>query len=66
MLFEEDSNYKRIITNTRIICIETTEDGDKVLSISDRNKSKYDEIEIGGCVIKKRANGNIAFAPKGE
>lgn len=71
ILYENDSNYKQIITNTRRIFIKTTNNVDRILSITDFESVETkrivatENLQIGGYVLKTLGNGSVVLAWEG-
>ncbi len=67
ILYENDSNYKQIITNTRRIIMQTVGGIDTVLSITDYESSKTKRViatqaaKVGGYVLKTLDDGCLVF-----
>lgn len=63
ILYENDSNYKQIITNTRRIIMQTVDGVDTILSITDFESVKTkkviatEAVQVGGYVLKELSSG---------
>lgn len=71
ILYEGDSNYKQIITNTRRIIVETIDNVDTIRSIADYESVRTkrviatESVQVGGYVLKTLANGSTVFTWEG-
>ena len=72
ILYEEDSNYKQYITNTRRIITETLNGTETVLSEVTTNTATYDNViakeksQIGGFAWKRSDANRISLVWEGE
>lgn len=66
-LGEGDSNFRLVITNTRIMFLEGTEVPAHIdnQTLHIENASIENELQIGGFIWKKRDNGNVGLLWKG-
>lgn len=71
ILYENDTGYKQIITNTRRIFIHTVDEVDNVLSITDfettqsKNIIATEKSQIGGFAWKKRGANRVSLVWEG-
>ncbi len=71
ILYESDTGYKQIITNTRHIFLQTIDGVDEVKSITDYSISKTDkviarkEMQVGGYVMRQLTGGGVIFTWEG-
>lgn len=72
ILYENDSDYKQIITNTRRIFIQTVDGVDTILNVTDyettqnKNVIATEKAQIGGFAWKKRGTNRISLVWEGE
>ena len=72
MLYEEDSNYKQYVTNTRRIVTETVDGTETIKSKVDINTAMHENVvakekaQVGGFAWKKRGANRICLVWEGE